>query len=154
MLPITLDTALNLTWAGIGVVSLILLAVLERKQHRRSTRKARWRRLFAVMIVTVALFPAVSSSDDLFSFSWINFHLGGRGGGFGSSFPEDTRDKTGMQLFRLLETLNHYQVAHSWALLVTLCCLAFVFILGREAYTRTVFSRSGRAPPFVQPNLY
>lgn len=148
MLPITLDTALNLTWAGIGVVALILLAVLEKKQHRGSTRHARWRRLVAVMIVTVALFPAVSSSDDLFSFSWINSHLGGRGG-FGNSLPEETRDKAGLQLFRLLETLNHYQLAHSWVLLVTLCCLAFVSVLGHEAFTRSILCRPGRAPPFA-----
>jgi len=148
MLHVTLDTALNLTWVGIGVVSLVLLAILEQKRHHRSTRRARWRRLVAVLIVTVALFPAVSSSDDLFSFSWINSHLGGRGG-FGSSLPEDTRDKAGVQLFRLLETLNHYQVAHSWVLLFTLCCLAFVLILGREISTRPLFCRSGRAPPFA-----
>ena len=148
MLPLTLDTALNLLWLGVGVISLILLGFLERRHFLNSTAGARFRRFTAVLVVTVALFPSVSSSDDLFSFSLINSHLG-KHGGFGNTIPEDSKEKAGLQLFRLLETLNHFQISHVYAPSMILCCVALVLALRREIFTRTVLCRSGRAPPFA-----
>lgn len=144
----TLDTALNLAWLSVGVVALVLLSFLERRRFRRSTLRARYLRFTAVFIVTVALFPSVSSSDDLFSFSLINSHLG-KHGGFGSTIPEDSKEKAGMQLFRLLESLNHYQVSHVYTLLVTLCCIVLVLMPRRQVFTRIVPCLSGRAPPLA-----
>jgi len=148
MFPMTLDTALNLVWLGVGLVALALLSLLELRRFRRSTLRARCLRLTAVLIVTVAIFPSVSSSDDLFSFSLINSHLG-KHGGFGSSIPEDSKEKAGMQLFRLLETLNHFEIAHVYTLSLVLCCVTFVFTLRREVFTRVVLCRPGRAPPLA-----
>lgn len=144
----TLDTALNLIWMGAGVCALVLLSFLEKRWFPRSSAKARLQRLVAVLVVTIALFPSVSSSDDLFSFSLINSHLG-KHGGFGSTVPEDSKEKAGMQLFRLLETLNHYQVSVVYRLLLALCCVTFIPTLRREAFTRPVRCRAGRAPPFA-----
>ena len=146
MFPMTLDTALNLIWVGVGVFALILLSLLERRWFPRSTVKARLQRLIAVLVVTVALFPSVSSSDDLFSFSLINSHLG-KHGGFGSTVPEDSKEKAGMQLFRLLETLNHFQISVVYRFLLALCCVTLVLTLRREAFTRAVLCRAGRSPP-------
>lgn len=148
MLSITLDTALNLIWLGLGVLALVLLACLEGRQYPRSSRRARRKRFGAVLIVAVALFPSVSSSDDLFSFSLINSQLG-KHGGFGNTLPEDSKEKAGMQLFRLLETLNHYQVSHFYALFLALCCLTLVLTLRREVVTRPVLCLTGRGPPLA-----
>lgn len=146
MFSMTLDTALNLVWVGVGLIALLLLALHERK--RRSTRRARWRRAVTVLIVTIALFPSVSSSDDLFSFALINSHLG-KHGGFGTNLPEDSKEKAGMQLFRLLESLSHFQVSTTYTLVLALCCIAFVSPFRRLVFTRAVLCRSGRAPPFA-----
>jgi hypothetical protein len=148
MFPMTLDTALNLIWVGVGVFALILLSFLERRWFPHSSAKARLQRLVAVLILTVALFPSVSTSDDLFSFSLINSHLG-KHGGFGSTVPEDSKEKAGMQLFRLLETLNHFQISVVHRLLLALCCVTWVLTLRRDAFTRAVLCRSGRAPPLA-----
>lgn len=148
MFPIALDTALNLAWVGVGVIALILLSFFERRWFPRSLAKARFQRLVAVLIVTVALFPSVSSSDDLFSFSLINSHLG-KHGGFGNTIPEDSKDKAGMQLFRLLETLSHYQISLAYTLSLALCCIAIVFTARPEEFTRAVACRPGRAPPLA-----
>ena len=142
----TLDTALNLIWAAAGVFGLVLLFFFEKRWFPRSTSRARFRRLATVLVLAVALFPSVSSSDDLFSFSLINSHLG-KHGGFGSTVPEDSKEKAGLQLFRILESLNHYQTSAVYTLPLALCCLAVVFIPHREAFTRTVLCRAGRAPP-------
>lgn len=144
----TLDTALNLIWVGAGVLALIVLSFLERRWFARSTARARFRRLAAVLILAIALFPSVSSSDDLFSFSLINSHMG-KHGGVGSTVPEDSKEKAGFQLFRLLETLNHYQISAVYRLLLALCCITFVLTPGREAFTRAVLCRAGRAPPLA-----
>ena len=142
----TLDTALNLVWLSIGAVALCFLAFLEKGRYRHSTRRARWVRLVAMLILTVALFPTVSSSDDLFSFALLNSHLG-KHGGAGTTPPETSKEKAGMLLYRLLETLDHYQVSNIYTFSVALSCLAFVFRLSREVATCAVASRPGRAPP-------
>jgi hypothetical protein len=146
MFPIALDTALNLAWLGVGVIALIAFALLERRSFAGSSRPARLRRLFTVLIITIALFPSVSSSDDLFSFSLINSQLG-RHGGFGGTIPEDSKEKAGMQLARLLETLNHYQISDVFTIALFLCCIAFVLALRHDVFTRIVVCSSGRAPP-------
>ncbi len=144
----TVDTALNLVWLGVGVLSLILLSFLEKRWFQRSTPRARFRRLAAVLILAIALFPSVSSSDDLFSFSLINNHLG-KHGGVGSTVPEDSKEKAGLQLFRLLENLNHYQTSAIYCIFLALYCIAFVLTPQREAFTRAVLCRAGRAPPLA-----
>lgn len=146
MFPIALDTALNLLWLGVGVLALGLLCFLEPRWFPRSTRRARAIRFTAVFIVAVALFPSVSSSDDLFNFSLINRHLG-KHGGFGTTPPEDSKEKAGMQLFRLLESLNHCQLSNSWSFFLVWCCTALILTVSRETVTRAVACRSGRAPP-------
>jgi len=147
---LTIDTALNFAWLGIGVLSVLFVAILEHRRYQASTRYARRRRLFAVLVMTVALFPAVSSSDDLFSFSWLNSHLG-KHSSFGSTLPEDSKEKekAGTQLFRMLETLNHYQVSNPYTPSLTLWCLGLVLLFGRHVFTRTVLCRCGRAPPLA-----
>ena len=146
MFAMTLDTALNLSWLIAGVVSLIALSVREARHSRRTTNRARRLRFTALVIVALALFPSVSSSDDLFNFSFINSHLG-KHGSFGSSIPEDSKEKAGLQLFRLLETLSQYEIAQVYALSLALCCIALVLTLRREVVTRTVLCSPGRAPP-------
>lgn len=144
----TVDTALNLVWLGVGVFSLVLLLFLEKRWFQRSTPRARFRRLAAVLILAIALFPSVSSSDDLFSFSLINSHLG-KHGGVGSTVPEDSKEKAGIQLFRLLETLNHYQISSTYCIFLALYCFTLVLTPQREASTRAVLCRAGRAPPLA-----
>jgi hypothetical protein len=122
----SLDTALNFVWLAIGAVALCFLAFLEGRRYRHSTRRARWVRLVAVLILTVALFPTISSSDDLFSFSLLNSHLG-KHGGAGTTPPENAKGKAGMLLLRLVETLNHSQVSNIYTLVSgpELPCLRF-----------------------------
>ena len=144
----TLDTVLNLLWLGIGLTALLLLSLVEKRLFPHSTLRSRALRLTAVLVVTVALFPSVSSSDDLFSFSLINSHLG-KHGGFGSTLPEDPKEKSNLQLFRLLESVGHYQVSHTYTLLFALSCFAFVTGLRPDVQTRAVLCRSGRAPPLA-----
>ena len=148
MFSIPLDTALNFAWLGLGVLALILLAMRERRSFAASSRRARLRRLFTVLLMTVALFPSVSSSDDLFSFSLINSQLG-KHGGVGGNLPTDSKEKAGLQLMRLLETLNHYQISDVHSLALALCCIAFVLTLRRDTLTRIVACPSGRAPPLA-----
>ena len=144
----TLDTALNLVWLALGVSALFRLAILELRCHRRSTRRARFQRLLVVLIVTLALFPAVSSSDDLFSFSLINSHLG-KHDGMGTTPPEDGKERASLQLLRLLEALDHYQISGLYTLSFILSCLSFVTALPRYLVSRDVVCRSGRSPPAI-----
>lgn len=144
----TLDTALNLLWLAIGLAALGLLSLVERRRFPNSTLRARAIRLIAVLIVTMALFPSVSSSDDLFSFSLINSQMGTRGG-FGNTLPEDPHGKANLQLFRVLESLHHFQISFTYTLSLALCCIALVIGLRRDLLTRAVLCPCGRAPPLA-----
>src|SRR6266851_7980351 len=102
-----LDTILNVVWAAIGVFALSLLAVSERRQGRSGL--ARIQRLVAVLLFTVSLFPCVSLSDDLFSLSFLQSNPG-RHGGVGTPLPQDSKEKSNLHLYRVLQSLDSQQV--------------------------------------------
>jgi hypothetical protein len=142
----TLDSALNWLWLGLAAGALFWLAFQE---LRRRGRRRRWsgpRRLVAILLAAFAIFPAISNSDDLLSYSLVISHLG-RHGGYGSPVPEDPAESARMQLARLLETLDHCQTAPICAYAVVLFCLAYTSVLRPQLRACSVAYRSGRSPP-------
>jgi hypothetical protein len=106
-----------------------------------------WRRSFTVFLATVALFPIVSDSDDLFSFSRLRMPVTqNRDAG---TAPEDTRDDGTSQLSRLIESLDHYRPATFYQFVFALCFLAVLAAQRFAARTRPVLANGGRAPPLV-----
>jgi len=130
-----LDAALNLIWLGISVGAIVWFG-------RRD-----WRRCFTVFLATVALFPIVSDSDDLFSFSFLRIpQAHHRSAG---STPENSREQDTVQLARVLESLDHWQIAASYDVAPTECCLALLVCLTCAVGTRPVLARCGRSPPLA-----
>ena len=148
MLSIHLDTALNLLWAGISVAALAWFAVLERSHRHRVSPQARLQRLFAVCLMTVVIFPSISDSDDLFHFSLLQVPTR-QSGGFGSAPQEDRQEKDSLQLARLLETLEHFQVTGFYLFTFALYCVAISLSLGLASFTRSIGCNAGRAPPLA-----
>lgn len=142
MPSLSLDSGLNLLWLAISVSALAWFGRLEWKQSGR----ARWRRLFPVFLATVALFPTVSDSDDLFSFSLLR--IPGQHHGAGNA-PEDSREKDSTQLVRLLESLDHFQISAFHEIALALCFVALLSTLSLAALSRPVFASPGRAPPLA-----
>ena len=139
----TLHTALNLSWLGISVCALVWFWCAE--SRRRSP--GRWLRLLAVCALCITVFPSVSDSDDLFTFSLIPVP-GHRHGGVGSAPPtEESREKSTLHLARLLETLDHYQISSVCAVILTLFFVALSLLLRPTCETRSLLSGAGRAPP-------
>lgn len=148
MLSIHLDTALNLLWAGISVAALVWFALLEWSRGHRVSRQGRWQRLFAVCLAAVVIFPSISDSDDLFHFSLLQVPTR-QSGGFGSAPQEDRQEKDSLQLARLLETLEHFQVSGFYLFTFALYCVAISLSLRLSSLTRCVASNAGRAPPLA-----
>ena len=123
MLSIHLDTALNLMWAAISVAALVWFARLEWNRVASVSAARRHRRLFAVCLMAVAIFPSISDSDDLFHFSLLQIPTR-QSGGFGSAPQEDRQEKASLQLARLLETLEHFQVSGFHLFAFALYCVA------------------------------
>ena len=144
-MSLMLDSGLNLLWLGISVAALVWLAVAESRVPARLG--ARLRRVFALVVVALALFPTVSDSDDIFSFSLLDGRLGQHGDGFGGPATEDPKEKDGLQLIRLLESLEHYEQAGGYAPAPALFCLQTLTTPRLEVFTRAVVCRPGRAPP-------
>lgn len=63
----TPDTLLNLLWLLTVVGAIAVWGVTELRRSNPSTFRARMRRGVAVLAATVALFPALSASDDVVS---------------------------------------------------------------------------------------
>lgn len=144
-----LDTALNILWLAISVFGLAALCFGETR-HALGSRLGRLRRFVAVLIVAVALFPCVSFSDDLFSFSFLESHLG-KHGGAGTPLPEDSREKSTSHLMRVLQSLEHYQACTPYVFDVTLCFFSIIALALVTATACHLLCRTGRAPPAFFP---
>ena len=139
----SLHTALNLLWLGISVSAIVWFA--GREAQRRAS--GRWLRLLAICAICITLFPSISDSDELFNFSLLQMPTQHHGG-VGTTPPqEDSREKSSLHLARLLETLDHYQVASFWSICLTLACLGVSRSLRPHCLTRAVLFNAGRAPP-------
>jgi hypothetical protein len=141
---VTLHTGLNLLWLALSVCALAWFWRVE--SRRRNPGK--WRRLLAVCALCIAVFPTVSDTDDLFTFSLIRVP-GNPHGGVGSAPPppEDPHQKSTVQLARMLESLDHYQITAVYAVTLTLLFVA-LFVMPRLAWeTRKLLCNAGRAPP-------
>lgn len=144
MLPVTLHTALNLLWLAISICAL---AWFWRSESRRRSF-GRWQRLLAVCALCITVFPSVSDTDDLFTFSLMQVPGNPRGGvGSAPPPPEDSREKSTLHLARLLETLDHYQITAFYAVILTLFCIALSLIPRLTSESRSLFCNAGRAPP-------
>ena len=148
MLSLHIDTALNLLWAVISVATLVWFALLERRRATRVSRAGRFQRLFAVCLMAVVIFPSISDSDDLFHFSLLQVP-NQQSGGFGSAPLEDRQEKDSLQLARLLETLDHFQVSGFYLFTFALCCVAVSLSLRLSSFTRCIGCNAGRAPPLA-----
>jgi hypothetical protein len=148
VLSIHLDTALNLMWAAISVAALLWFARLEWNRGPRVSSHGRYRRLFAVCLMAVVIFPSISDSDDLFHFSLLQVPTR-QSGGFGSAPQEDRQEKDSLQLARLLETLEHFQVSGFHLFTFGLYCVAISLSLRLSSFTRSIGCNAGRAPPLA-----
>ena len=111
MTGVPLDTKLNLLWAAMTVVAFAALAVMESSQRlQRMSLRASLRRLVCVIVLSLTVFPSISSSDDLLSFSFLQFPVSGHDG-LGKMPKDDTREKSDLHLARVLQMLQNVQVA-------------------------------------------
>jgi hypothetical protein len=149
VLPLTLDAALNLLWVAISLMALLWFARMERDRRRHGAVHGRFRRLFAVCMMAVALFPSVSDSDDLFNFSLLRIPTSHPGSVGSIPSPPDSREKDTIHLARLLETLEHFQVTGFYTFALALFCVAASISLRPAFYSRVIRCNSGRAPPLL-----
>jgi hypothetical protein len=143
VLPITLHAALNLLWL---VISVCALAWFCRSESRRR-HLGRWQRLFAVCALCITVFPSVSDTDDLFTFSLIQVPGIPHGGVGPTPLPEDSHEKSTLHLARLLEVLDHYQVTAAYTVTLTLICVALSLLPRLACASRSLLCNAGRAPP-------
>ena len=142
MIPVTVDSILNLLWLGISVAALLWFG----RRERMRSHNLSWKRLFPVVLATIALFPTVSDADDLFNFSLLQ--IPGHHHGAGTT-PEDSREKDSLQLARLLETLDHFQVSAFFRIFLSLCFVALLLTLSLVRSSRPVVATAGRGTPLA-----
>ncbi len=132
----TFETILNLVWAGFGLLAWSALGLRERPFAR-----ARWRHSVTLLLALVSLFPCVSASDDLSSpLPTVPVTSG---------WAVSANVSSVAPLVRMLEALQHAQVAVSFFLFLT---LAFFAMAWRDQDRRQIVAWSvfsGRSPPVL-----
>ena len=132
----------------ISIIALAWFALPEWRRGARGSKAGRFQRLFAVCLMALVIFPSISDSDDLFHFSLLQVPTR-QSDGFGSAPLEDRQEKDNLQLARLLETLEHFQVSGFYLFLVALCCVAVSLSPRLSSVTRSIGCNAGRAPPLL-----
>jgi len=139
-----IDTALNLFWAVAAIAALGSLGLSE--IGRRASLRSRLRRVLAVFVAAVALFPSISASDDFARFAQLQ--IGAEAGAqIAESVAQESNDKPALYLARLAEALESLQISAACGLLVTLCLFAFVAFSCELAPEQSLPTAKGRGPP-------
>ena len=137
---------LNLFWA-MGALAALGLLVL-REQRRGSRLRDRCRRGFVVFLAAVALFPCISASDDLVRFGVMPAARRTEGVKVEAAVPASSGSGHAVQLARLLEALESFQIAVAIEVLVALCFFTCVLFAAEFASERITLSPTSRAPPY------
>jgi hypothetical protein len=144
---VPLDTKLNLFWAALSIGAFVTIGVMESRLRReRIPLRALIRRLVCVLVLNSTVFPSISSSDDLLSFSFFQFPINGHGG-LGSAPRDETREKANLHLARLLQMLQSVQVARSHTFRPIFGSATVSFTLQTVVKEGSAAGRLGRAPP-------
>jgi hypothetical protein len=141
----SLDVALNLLWASIALCLFSLLWRQELRGLRPSGALCRTRRLCAVIVAGVCLFPAVSYSDDLFFFAFLDSQLHSRDG-VGSE-PAQSEKRDSLRLYRALQGLEDCRPEAVQQLTSAPHYFATVLESHLSAPHAHARCRPGRAPP-------
>jgi hypothetical protein len=141
------EILLNALWVCLGVSALGLLACRELQRPSPGQADARSRRILAVVFAILFLFPCVSESDDLLTLQNLQFTLETRGE-VGTPLPQNSSDeRPGLHLERFFATLQTFQPAALYTVLVTLLCIALIRAASVTAFGRCPVAARGRAPP-------
>ena len=130
-----LTTALNLFWALIGVFALCLFLAAERRRSAVCAARGRVRRLCAVVVVILSLFPCVSASDDVLGLSYLRTDRTS-GNSHNTSFPDSGKEKSAIQLAHLLQSLENLQICAFYALLCSFSFFCLVFLSRPKTYNQ------------------
>jgi len=137
-----LVTVLNLVWLLVGFAAIAALLASERRRWTISS--TRGRRLLAVLLVMVSLFPCVSASDDVINFAYVSAGLETRSG-FGHSAPDHSDTDT--VIYLVLQNLEHLQVTAFYTLFVAFFFFGLVCFCTPRSVRRQMPSFVSRGPP-------
>jgi hypothetical protein len=145
---VTVETGLNLVWAILAAAALLMFMTSEWRRRRGAAFASRCRRGLAVFVVTVALFPTLSVSDDLVRFeamqveSPLNSQIR-------SPQTADLPGSAGLYLARLSDALESSQTAPFFGIALGLCFFVLVAESFEQGRDRSLPSFSSRAPPLA-----
>jgi len=142
VLSLAPTAALNLLWLGITLSALAWIVRQEVQHGERSRRWAIFRRFLTVVLAAATLFPAISASDDLFTYSVLNAQMGG---GSGNTVPVDPAGKASIQL--ALEGLEQGRTSLVFAFALFLLCICCLRAFRPLLTPLAVVCLGGRAPP-------
>ena len=140
---LSLVSLLNVAWA---VVCLAAGTRLFRLGGRITTPKAR--RLVAITMAAVALFPVVSASDDLVRFAFPGSAAIQTHAKAGTPLQDDSDQQPAQAtLAKLLDSLDSVQIAPFCTSSLLLLLVSFIVYAALVTVERRVSAQHGRAPP-------
>jgi hypothetical protein len=142
---ITIGAALNLFWVFTTLVFGVRLY-----RHGQHVGGSSARKICALLLAAVSLFPVFSSTDDLVRFAFLGAAVHtGRTAGTPASDDESNQANDNTQLARLLDSLDSVQIT-SFFFVATVFAAFEIAPAVRVATTKvSVRSHFGRAPPLA-----
>ena len=127
------DTALNVAWL---LLSLLALCSIARATLRRRGG-ASWLHVVGVALITAALFPYISATDDRVQFE--QFHA--------QHDRHHPRQTPKSELVRLYEVMDAPLVCQTCEVAIVLCVVWLVYALVIRRVDRVIPLTTGRSPP-------
>jgi hypothetical protein len=146
------DSLLNWGWAGICLIAFVWFAISARSGRQRSTDP---RKVIALVLALVSLFPCISASDDAARLQSWNFELDHTSADYwtGGVHHNDGDSERLMALVRLLEVLEASQAAVCQLFCLLLAAFGLVAALRLRQQECLLPWRAGRSPPATYPAL-
>lgn len=141
----SLDNALNFTWALLAVATLASFIAAEWRR-KRATLAPRFRRGVALLVILIALFPTVSATDDVVQMQSLRF---------GIPAPQQLRrqsaagptDSSALYLARLSETFQTIRVSSPFSMAAAWFFTSLSALPTSRSHTCCLSSPATRAPP-------
>ena len=143
------ETILNLIWLLLSAAFLAAVGFSDMRRSRRANRISRPKRLVAVFIAALFIFPCISASDDLWAFQNLLAIPESRKV-LQSPFVETSEIPT-WRLARFFESLQSFPLSLAFSLSVLFCFLGMIFIPSSSTRWRFILSGSSRSPPLASP---
>jgi hypothetical protein len=140
-----METLLNLIWLSLSIFLVLALGGAPSKWESRGGPPRLSKRLAALFLIVIFVFPCISASDDLWSFQ--NLHAVPESRRIFQSCSSEANEHANGRLAHFFESLQSLTISKPWTFARLLCFLGLIASPTVLVAGRDLVRNSGRSPP-------